>query len=189
MLKYKAIVIGTSAGGPAALVELLPVFPPNYALPVIIVQHVHPAQVHFAARYAQRCKLKVKEADEKEAICPGRVYFAPPNYHLLIEDDQTFSLSVDDKVNYSRPAIDVLFESAADVYGSRLIGVILTGANDDGARGLRRIKQRGGLAVAQDPATAQAAAMPRAAIELAQVDYVLPLADIGKLLIECGLRE
>lgn len=186
MSQYEAIVIGTSAGGPAALMEMLPMFPLGYALPVIIVQHIHPTQVHFVSHYAQRCHLAVKEANDKEAIRPGCVYFAPSNYHLLVEDDRSFSLSVDDKVNYSRPSIDVLFESAADVYGPRLIGVILSGANNDGARGLRRIKQQGGLAVVQDPATAQSPAMPRAALELARVDYVLPLADLGKLLVRQG---
>ena len=112
---------------------------------------------------------------DKEAIKPANVYFAPPNYHLLINDDKTFSLSIDDKVNYARPSIDVLFESAVDVYAPWLVGVILTGANNDGAQGLRLIKERGGLAIVQDPQTAESAYMPKAALEATQVDYVLPL--------------
>ena len=184
-MKYQAIVIGGSAGAMAALTQLLPIFPADYPLPIIVAQHLHPLQDdYFVEHYKGRCALKVKEADEKEPLCVGHIYFAPPNYHLLIEDDRTFSLSIDEKVNYSRPSIDVLFESAVDVYAPGLIGVILTGANDDGARGLRLLKQKGGLAIVQDPKTAESAYMPRAALAATQVDYVLPLEDIGKLLIE-----
>ncbi|MBN1876767.1 MAG: chemotaxis protein CheB, partial [Anaerolineae bacterium] len=140
MSEYQAIVIGVSAGGTTALKQLLPVFPRTYPLPLIIVQHLHPQQDKTLIElYNNLSALTVKEADEKEPIRPGYAYFAPPNYHLLIEDDKTFSLSIDEKVNYARPAIDVLFESAVDVYGPHLIGVILTGANNDGAAGLRRI--------------------------------------------------
>jgi two-component system chemotaxis response regulator CheB len=184
-MKYQAIVIGGSAGAMAALTQLLPMFPADYPLPIIVAQHLHPLQNnYFVEHYRDRCALKVKEADEKEPLCGGHIYFAPPNYHLLIEDDRTFSLSIDEKVNYSRPSIDVLFESAVDVYAPGLIGVILTGANDDGAQGLRLLKQRGGLAIVQDPKTAESPYMPRTALAAAPVDYVLPLEDIGKLLIE-----
>ena len=184
---YEAIVIGTSAGGAAALAELLPVFPAAYPLPIVVVQHLHPLQESAAVvHYDRRCVLTIKEAAEKEPVRPGHVYLAPPNYHLLIEDDKTFSLSIDPKVNYSRPSIDVLFESAVDVYSPRLIGVILTGASHDGAQGLRLIKENGGLTVVQDPATAEVSYMPQAALQATRVDYVLPLAEIGQLLVEQG---
>ena len=124
----------------------------------------------------------VKEAEDKEPIQPGILYIAPPGYHLLIEENRSFSLSVDPKVNYTRPSIDVLFDSAADVYEDRVIGVILTGANSDGSRGLGRIKERGGLAIAQDPASAEAAYMPGAAINTNHIDHFLKLQEIGPFL-------
>lgn len=165
--------------------ELLPPLPSTYPLPIIVVQHLHPLQDNLFVEYLDRqSALVIKEADEKEKIEAGRAYFAPPNYHLLIEDDRTFSLSVDEKVNYARPSIDILFESAADVYGGDVIGVILTGANNDGALGLRLIKERGGLAIVQDPGTAESPLMPQAAIEATQVDYVLALPAIARLLME-----
>ena len=183
-MRYEVIVIGGSAGCLTALAELLPVFPASYPIPIVIAQHLHPLQDrYFIEHYAGMCNLKVKEADEKEAILPGVITFAPPNYHLLIERDRTFSLSIDEKVNYSRPSIDVLFESAVDVYGRRCIGVILTGANNDGAQGLRMVQKKGGLTIVQDPNTAESAYMPRAAIQVTEVDYILPLQEIGKLLL------
>jgi two-component system chemotaxis response regulator CheB len=187
MRRYQIVVIGVSAGGTAALRVLLPLFPADYPLPIAIVQHLHPTQTNFlVTHFNSHCALTVKEADEKEALQPGVVYFAPPNYHLLIEPDKTLALSVDAKVNYSRPSVDVLFESAAAVYKAGVIGVVLTGANNDGAAGLRVIKAQGGLAVVQDPTTAEAPYMPQAAIAATTVDYVLPLTDIGALLQEKG---
>ena len=184
---HQVVVIGVSAGGMAAMEELLPAFPATYPWPIVVVQHLHPVQdTSFIQRLNEKSALTVKEADEKEPLEAGHAYFAPPNYHLLIEDDQTFSLSVDEKVHYARPAIDVLFESAADVYGVGVFGVILTGANDDGAQGLRLIKERGGLAIVQDPATAQAPFMPQAALAATQVDHVLALPEITGLLVEKG---
>ncbi|MCJ7600644.1 MAG: chemotaxis protein CheB [Desulfobulbaceae bacterium] len=185
--QYRAIVIGTSHGGMAALTRLLPVLPENYPIPFIIVQHVHPSQGGFLVEYYnERCSLTVKEADEKESICPGYVYFAPANYHLLIERNESFSLSVDDKVNYARPSIDVLFETAVDTYSSDLVGIILTGANNDGAHGLYQIKKNGGLTVVQDPETAESCYMPQAAIDVAEADCVMSLEEIGDLLIRLG---
>ncbi|MEW5957371.1 MAG: chemotaxis protein CheB [Chloroflexota bacterium] len=187
--RYQLIVIGGSGGASAALTKLLPVFPADYPWPIVVVQHLHPLQEgYFAERFAQRCALTIKEADDKEPIRSGYVYFAPPNYHLLIEEDKTFSLSTDEKVNYARPAIDVLFDCAADVYAAGLVGVILTGANHDGAQGLRRIKEKGGLAIVQDPTTAESPYMPRAAIEATAVDHILSLPDIGRLLVELPSR-
>lgn len=181
---YQAVVIGASAGGSAALGQFLPLLPPDYPLPVVVVQHLHPQQEGAALLYhLGNCALRLKEAEEKQPVLPGCVYFAPPNYHLLIEDDRTFALSVDEKINFTRPSIDVLFESACEVYGRGLVGVILSGANQDGAAGLSAIKQRGGLTIVQDPSTAEVPYMPRAALAATQVDYVLPLKQIGELLV------
>ncbi|MCP4348967.1 MAG: chemotaxis protein CheB [Desulfobacterales bacterium] len=181
---FKAVVIGTSAGGLTALTGLLPVLSADFPLPVIIVLHLHKEQRmgFMIGRYNKQCALTVKTADEKEIIQPGYIYFAPPDYHLLVEQDQTFSLSVDEKVNYSRPSIDVLFESAADVYCPALIGVILTGASNDGAKGLKAIKQNGGMAIIQNPYDAELSYMPRAAMKAVRnADYILSLKEIGEL--------
>jgi two-component system chemotaxis response regulator CheB len=188
---WDAVVIGTSAGGSRALAIVLPLLPAGYPAPVIIVQHLHPHQDTASFLVAQRnhCALVVKEAEDKEPIEPGVIYFAPPNYHLLIEDNRVFALSIDARVNFSRPSIDVLFESAADVYAPHLVGVILTGANQDGAAGLRRVKERGGLTVVLDPDTAEVSAMPGAALEVAVPDYVLRLDEIGRLLARMGARD
>jgi len=180
---YEAIVLGVSAGGFHALSAIVPEFPESYSLPVIVVQHMGEANDEFLARYLNsHSAVLVKEAGDKEAIQSGTVYLAPSGYHLLIEEDRSFSLSVDPRVNYARPSIDVLFNSAADVYQGSLIGVILTGANSDGSQGLRNIKERGGLAIAQDPASAEVEFMPREAISAAQVDHVLKLDEIGPFL-------
>ena len=184
---FDAIVIGGSAGAMTALSALLPYFPQEYPLPVIIVLHLHPRQDRYFLEHLDKlCVLKVKEANEKENIQAGHVYFAPPNYHLLIENDRTFSLSIEEKVNFSRPSIDVLFESAANVFGPRLAGIILTGANNDGAEGLRLIKEKGGLAIVQDPQTAESRFMPGAALQAVQPDFVFGLAEMGHWLAESG---
>ena len=178
-----AVVIGVSAGGMTALGILLPFLPAHYKLPVIIAQHAHPDSDDFLARYLNdKCSLTVKQAEEKEPVLPGIIYMAPPNYHLLIEMDHTFSLSVEEPVNFARPSIDVLFETAAEAYGSNLVGVILTGASADGAGGLMKIKAAGGITVVQDPRTAEAEIMPKSAISAGEVDFILPLEAIGKFL-------
>lgn len=183
--KYKAVVIGASSGGTKALKTILSVLPSGFALSVIIVMHRHKeTDSYLELSLNNGCKLNVKQADEKEEIRAGVVYVAPPNYHLLIEDDGTFSMSVGEVVNYARPSVDVLFESAADVYGQRLIGIILTGANKDGSQGLKKINEKGGLTIVQSPETAEVADMPRAAMEAAKPDYVLPLEAIGHFLRE-----
>ena len=180
---YKAIVIGASTGGRNALKTILSVLPSNFALSVIIVMHRHKDTDGYLERSLDNeCKMCVKQADEKEEIKTGVVYVAPPNYHLLIEDDCTFSMSVEGVVNYARPSVDVFFESAADVYGQRLVGIILTGANKDGSQGLRKIKEAGGLTIVQSPETAEVADMPEAAIEAVKPDYVLSLENIGSFL-------
>ena len=183
--RYQAVVIGASAGGTAALRKILPFLPADFPLPIVIAQHLHPLQDGAAIiHYAGGSALTVKDAVEKESIRAGFVYFAPPNYHLLIEDDRTFSLSIDSKVHFTRPSVDVLFESAADACGASLIGIVLSGANQDGAEGLLRIKQHGGLTIAQDPQDAEAGYMPKSAIELASPDYVVKAEEIPALLMK-----
>jgi two-component system chemotaxis response regulator CheB len=187
---FEAAVVGTSAGGFKALQTLIPAFPAAFPLSIAIVQHLDARADTYLAEYLQRLSaMKVKEAEDKESLSLGTVYLAPPGYHLLIEPDKSFSLSVDEKVNFSRPSIDLLFESAADAYGEALIGVVLTGANADGARGLKAVKRRGGLAVVQNPMTAEARYMPAAALASASPDYVKNLTEIGPLLLQLGAGE
>ena len=184
-MKYEAIVMGVSAGGMSALSTVLSRLPADFALPIIMVQHMDPNSRDYLPNHLDReCNIQVKEAEDKENIMSGVAYIAPPNYHLLLEEDRTFSLSVDDAVNYSRPSIDVMFETAADVFKRRLVGVVLTGANADGSNGLKKIKALGGLAVVQDPATAHVDYMPKAAIASTKVDHILPLEEIASLLTE-----
>lgn len=187
---FEVVVIGVSAGGFKALHAILPSLPADFTFPVVIVRHQHPTSDDYLAQsLSEKCQVIVKQADEKENIKSGVVYIAPPNYHLMIEDDKTFSLSVDEQVNYTRPSIDVLFETAADVYGARSIGVILTGANIDGSSGLKKIKQRGGFAIVQHPATATVDTMPLAAIAATEVDSILPLDEICPFLVKLSKGE
>jgi len=182
---YKAVVIGASAGGFYALRELLTKLPREFSMPIFIVQHISPTSDSYMARYLnKKSEIIVKEADEKEKVNGGTAYISPPNYHLLIEEDHTLSLSTENKKNYSRPSIDILFESAAYVYGNSLIGIVLTGANSDGADGLLFIKKNGGYCIVQEPSEAESTAMPLAAIEKVSVDNVLKLSDIANLLVE-----
>jgi two-component system chemotaxis response regulator CheB len=179
----EAIVVGGSAGALDALSVLLPALPVDCAVPVALVVHLPPSRPsRLAAVLAMRASVPVKEAEDKEPVAPGRVYVAPPGYHLLIERGRTFALSTDALLNFSRPAIDVLFESAADAYGDALAGIVLTGASEDGARGLAAIAEAGGLAVVQAPDGAVARQMPDAAIARAAGARVLPLADIATLM-------
>ena len=181
----EAIVIGGSAGALDALAALLPALPAGCPFPVAIVVHVPANKPSYLAEVlASKTVLPVKEAEDKEPIAPGVVYIAPPNYHLLIERGRTFALSDDQVLHFSRPAIDVLFESAAEAYGDRLAGVVLTGASEDGAAGLAAIKRAGGLAIVQSPATASARPMPEAAIAAAEVDHILPVVEIAPLLAQ-----
>ena len=177
---YEAIVIGVSAGGLGALAEVLPKFDKDMTLPVMIVQHQSQDSDDFLVRYFDHlCRHSVREVEDKMPVESGTIYFAPANYHLLVEPDRTLSLSTEDRVNYSRPSIDVLFESAADTYTDRLVGIILTGANSDGTNGAARIKELGGLIIVQDPETAEAEAMPMSVIKHVRVDHILPLNRIG----------
>jgi two-component system chemotaxis response regulator CheB len=187
---FEAVVIGSSAGGIKALSTVLSALPSEFPLPIIIVQHLHPNSDSYLARIlAAKSGLTVKQADEKEQIQPGVCYLAPPNYHLLIEEDRTFSLSVEGPVNFARPAVDVLFESAIYAYRGKLIGIILTGANHDGSQGVKKIKRAGGYVIVQDPDKAEAEAMPRAAIAAAHVDKILPLDQIGPYLLQLVNRS
>jgi len=181
-----AVVIGASAGGVEALSVLLPALPAGTPAAVFIVIHLpRDRDSLLAGIFAQKCALNVREAQDKEPAEPGTVYFAPNNYHLLVDQGPQLALSVDDLVHHCRPSI-VLFESAAEVYRERLLGVILTGANEDGAQGLATVHDLGGITVAQDPATAQAPQMVMAAIKLRPPDHVLPLGDIATLLATIG---
>ena len=183
-MPYQAVVIGVSAGGFDALSLLLPMFSKDFALPVIIVQHRKGQQDEFLSRYLDhKCALSVIESKPNEKIAPGHVYLAPGGYHLLIERDKTFALSIDTPVCHSIPAIDVLFETAAEVYQEKLIGIVLTGANSDGSNGLKKIRQLGGLAIVQDPKTADTPFMPQSALDIAGADHVLSITAISQLLI------
>jgi two-component system chemotaxis response regulator CheB len=187
---FSAVVIGVSTGGVLALQKLLGELPANFSLPVLIVQHIGPeAGSGLAKLLDDRCALRVKEADEQDEVLPGTVYLAPPNYHLLVEREGGLSLSEDPHVSFARPSIDVLFESAAAVFGPTLIGVILTGANSDGSQGLRAVKEKGGVAIVQDPADAEARQMPLSALAATGVDYVVALEGIAALLQKLAPRR
>ena len=180
MAKPGAVAIGVSSGGVSALKILLGALPADFPLPILIVQHISPDAGDGMAKLLNNCcAIRVKEADEQDEILPATVYLAPPNYHLLVEQEGRLALSADPPVSYARPSVDVLFESAAQAYGRGLIGVVLTGANFDGANGARAIKERGGMVVVQDPADAEAKQMPSAALAATQPDHVLPLAEIA----------
>jgi two-component system chemotaxis response regulator CheB len=179
---YSIVVVGTSWGGLHALRELVGKLPAGFSLPVVLVQHRHRESDHLLSTLLQeRTGLPVGEVEDKTPIEPGMVFVAPADYHLLI-DRGFFTLSTDPPVRYSRPSIDVTFYSAADTYGPATIGVVLTGANSDGSRGLRRIFDRGGATFVQDPATAESPAMPSAAIRCVPEATVQPIAEIARLL-------
>ena len=181
----KAIVVGASAGALEALSVILPDLPANYRLPVLVVVHVPPDKKSVLVDlFRQKCRVAVHEAEDKEPILGGNIYFAPADYHLLVEKDGSVSLSSDEPVLYSRPSIDVLFESAADAYGPDLIGVVLSGANQDGANGLKAIVDAGGTALVQRPEGAFASAMPQAALAACPTAEVLSLEKIAVRLQE-----
>ncbi|RLU11191.1 chemotaxis protein CheB [Pseudomonas prosekii] len=181
----EAIVMGASAGGVEALLNILSPLRSGFVLPIIVVLHLpEERRSHLAEVFSRRVSLPVVEAYDKTPVEAGTLYFAGPGYHLSVEQDRSFSLSLEDRVHHSRPSIDYLFESAADVYGPALAAVLLTGANRDGASGLAQVKVRGGLTVVQDPEEAQVATMPRAALALHQPDHILPIHGIGRLIVE-----
>lgn len=185
---YKLIVIGVSAGGLTALGTILHGLPADFPVPLAIVQHRARQSDALAAVLQDTTKLSVCEIDDKMTFSEGGAFIAPPDYHVMVEADH-FSLSVDEPVTFARPSIDVLFESAADQFGKQLIGVVLTGANADGSRGLRRIVDRGGKALVQDPATAEVVYMPRFARDAVPEAEVLPLSDIAARLRQLTQRR
>ncbi len=182
-MTFDLVAIGTSLGGLSALKIILGALPVEFSASVAIVQHRHKHSDQALASFLQKfIELPVQEVEDKEDILPGHVYMAPADYHLLVEPGY-FSLSTDEPVSYARPSIDVLFESAADAYADRMIGVVLTGANQDGVRGLSAIKAQGGVTIVQAPETAESPVLPTAAIANVSVDWILPLAQIAPSLI------
>lgn len=188
--QYQAIVIGGSAGGVKALAALLAALPNDFALPILAVQHLHRSDDGaFVTHMASLTRLPVIEPCDKARIVPGRLYTAPANYHMLVERDGTIALSIEERISWSRPSIDVLFESAVGAWGGALIAVILSGANTDGVKGMAMVKAAGGLTMAQDPAEAASRIMPQAAIAAGVVTEVLRAAEIGRRLVELGGRK
>ncbi len=181
--RFDALVIGGSAGSIEALSVLLPALPADLRASVFIVLHLPRERPSLLCDIFQpRCAVPLREAQDKEPVEPGTVYFAPPDYHLLVDAGPSMALSVDDPVHFSRPSIDVLFESAADVYGPQLLAVLLSGANQDGADGMAAVQRAGGVTVVQHPSSAQMTAMPEAALALLEPDHVLPPAQIASLI-------
>jgi two-component system chemotaxis response regulator CheB len=180
----EAVVIGASAGGVGALLKLLPGLPADYSCAVVAVLHIPDGrQSHLAGVFQQRMNLPVREARDKEEVASGTLYFAGSGYHLSVEQDRCFSLSCEAPLHFARPAIDYLMSSAADAYGPGLVGILLTGANHDGAAGLAAIGAAGGLTVVQDPHEAEVPTMPKEAIRLHAPDLILPLDEIHTLLM------
>ena len=184
MADIEAIVIGGSAGALDALLAILPTLPEEVWCPIVIVLHLPPAQPSVVPEILSRvCARAVHEAEDKAPLRDQTIYVAAPNYHLLIERNRSLSLSVDEPVHHSRPAIDVLFESAADAYGPAVAGLVLSGANQDGAEGLCQIRQAGGVAIVQAPATASSPMMPETAMRrVGPSARVVPLVDLGAFL-------
>jgi len=181
--RVDAVVIGTSAGGVEALSRLLPALPRGAPVAVFVVLHLPRERPSLLVDiFGPKCGMAVREASDKEPVEAGTIYFAPPDYHLLVDEGPHLALSSDELVNFSRPAIDVLFESAADEYGERLLGIVLTGGNQDGAAGLQAVRAAGGMTIVQQPETAQVPYMPELALERGEVDYVLTLEQIAALL-------
>lgn len=185
---YELVMVGASWGGLEAVSTLLGGLPPNLPVPVVVVQHRGPDSRGGTLEtiLGSHGGLPVREIDDKDALEPGVAYVAPADYHLFVEPG-SLSLSADDRVRYSRPSIDVAFESAADAYGARVIAVLLTGANDDGTAGMLTIRARGGITVVQDPATAARPEMPQAAIDAGAAVKVMPLEEMAPFVVAaCG---
>ena len=180
---YDLVAIGASAGGLAAVCTLLGLLPATFEIPIVIVQHRAKESLALAEVLQDCTKLKVYEAEDKMPLEPRTVYIAPPDYHLLI-DDGRLALSTEDLVLFSRPSIDVFFDSAADSYGAGIIGIVLTGANSDGSKGLKKIAARGGQTIVQDPDTAEIQMMPASAQKAVRKARVLDLEEIAKHLVK-----
>jgi two-component system, chemotaxis family, protein-glutamate methylesterase/glutaminase len=188
-MPYSVVAIGTSWGGLAALTTLLGELPADFSIPVVVVQHRSTDSERLLSQLLQDATdLRVSEIEDKDELAPGVVHLAPANYHVLIEEGYV-SLTIEEPVRFSRPSIDVMLTSAADTYGSAAVGVVLTGANEDGARGLAHLVKRGGLALVQDPKTAEIPIMPEAAIRAVPTAEVLPLDTLGSRLIELSAHQ
>src|SRR5690606_34871840 len=181
------VVIGGSAGSLQVILEILPQLNPNVQCPIVIIFHrkTTPDPDLLIDLLNAKSNLEVKEAEDKEKIKPGIIYVAPADYHLFLEKDNSFSLDFSEKINFSRPSIDLTFISAADAYGKRLIGILLSGANYDGVQGLKIIKEQGGYCIAQDPSTSQVSYMPAQAIANKVVDFVASPAEITAIINRC----
>ena len=185
----RAVVMGASAGGVEALQAILPALPADYALPVLVVVHIPPDRRSLIPQVLQaRCALTLREAEDKEPALPGAVYFAPADYHLLVERDGRLSLSSEEPVMFSRPSIDVLFETAADAFGAQTVAVVLSGANSDGAKGAARIARAGGQIFVQSPQTASATAMPLAALAACPGARALSPSHIAEVLLQAASK-
>lgn len=188
-MPYSVVAIGTSWGGLAALSALLGDLPADFGIPVVVVQHRGNDTEPLLTQLLQDATaLEVREAEDKDPLISGTALIAPANYHLLVDEGHA-SLTIEEPVRFSRPSIDVMFSSAADTYGSGVIGVVLTGANEDGARGLADIVKRGGRALVQDPKSAEIPVMPQAAIRAVPTSQVLPLDALGPRLVELSLER
>jgi two-component system chemotaxis response regulator CheB len=186
----EAVAVGASAGGVEVLSMLLSALPSSCRAAFFIVMHIPRERPSLLPEvFGSRCALPVREAEDKEPVQPGTVYFAPPDYHLLVDRGPAFALSSDEPVHFSRPSIDVLFDSAADIYGERLLGLILTGANQDGAEGLAAIGRAGGRTVVQEPSGAAVPFLPVAALQQGPVDYVLSLTQLQDLFATWGSKR
>lgn len=178
--KFKAVVIGGSAGSLSVLFEVFPTLNSNLKAAIILVLHrKYSGDSSLSDLLSTKTLLPTKEIDDKDPILPGHVYLAPADYHLLIEKNLFFSLDVSEKINFSRPSLDVTFESAADTFGSSLVAILLSGSNDDGTAGLKAVKEAGGFIIAQKPETAQMAYMPQNAINNLEIDLILDSKEIS----------
>lgn len=180
--KYELLIIGGSAGSLEVILEILPQLRSDLDYAIVLVMHRRSGDSLLTGLLSDRTKLEVREVEEKEAIRPGVIYIAPADYHLLVELDKTFSLDFSEKIHYSRPAIDASFETAAEAFGSSLAGILLSGANADGAEGLLRIKEGGGMTIVQDPAEASVSYMPQQAIEKNAASKILTTRQIIDLM-------
>jgi two-component system, chemotaxis family, protein-glutamate methylesterase/glutaminase len=189
--RVEAVVIGASAGGIEALTRLLPELPEDFGPAVLVVVHVRASLPSLLPElFGPRCALPVREPDDKDEIVPGTIYLAPPAYHMMVEPDRSVALSVDPPVRFSRPSVDVLFESAAYAYGRRLLGIVLSGANEDGARGALAIRDAGGHCWVQDPATAPSPTMPQSVVAIGAAHDILTLDEMSaRLCAQFGRRE
>jgi two-component system, chemotaxis family, protein-glutamate methylesterase/glutaminase len=185
--RYELVVIGGSAGSLEVLMQLLPELRKDLSLAIIIVLHRKNGESMLAELLSDKTTWPVKEAEEKDPIEKGNIYLAPADYHLMIENDKTLSLDYSEKIHFCRPAIDVTFETAAETYGSSTVGVLLSGANADGAEGMQLIKNAGGLTIVQDPGEASVSYMPMQAIDTVKVDYVVRTKEMAEIINRLNL--